>query len=85
MFQHRGQRDHGCWNCGDLYHIGKRCRVPLFGLQDPRRMVQRIGQMRNVTFAQALQRISPPQNPQPWSDSKGESSQESEDEEGNIE
>ena len=60
-FQHRGQGDPGCWNCGDLGHIGKRCRSPLLGFQEetrPRRALDR----RNVTFAMAVRKNLPPQH-----------------------
>ena len=58
-FQHRGQQPPGCWNCGDPRHIGKRCRVPLMGLEEnerPRTPVDR----RNLTFSQMAQRNPPP-------------------------
>lgn len=62
-WQHRGQQQPGCWNCGDLYHIGKRCRVPLLGIQEdqtPRRPDNRRSGGRNATFSQALRNVKPP-------------------------
>ena len=62
-FQHRGQREPGCWNCGDTGHIGKRCRSPLLGFQEeqmPRKSVWR----RNDTFAEIVKRNRAPPQPQ---------------------
>ena len=58
--QHRGQRMPGCWNCGNLYHIGKRCKVPLQGFIEEETNLPSPN-TRNQTFSQALKNNSSPQ------------------------
>ena len=58
-FQHRGQQPPGCWNCGDPRHIGKRCRVPLFGIEEQVGSTP-VQHNRNATFTEMLKRNPPP-------------------------
>lgn len=59
-FQHRGQGEAGCWNCGATSHIGRRCKLPTFGVVPQ----WQGGWDRNNSFASAVRFAGRPQ-PQP--------------------